>query len=140
MIKRKHLSKAEWKTLIDQQIQSGLNAAAFCDQHGLPRKSFYRHRKLLEQKSRDSLARQFTKVNSQPVQIISQQFEAVLRYRNSRIQLPIGTDPVWVAELLIVLLNYLPFNSSSLITFIAIVLTRFWVIHRGLSLPPISGR
>ena len=42
--------------------------------------------------------------------------------------------------LLIVLLNYLPFNSSSLITFIAIVLTRFWVIHRGLSLPPISGR
>lgn len=42
--------------------------------------------------------------------------------------------------LLIVLLNYLPFNSSSLIAFIAIVLTRFWVIHRGLSLPSIRGR
>lgn len=42
--------------------------------------------------------------------------------------------------LLIFLLNYLPFNSSSLIAFIAIVLTRFWVIHRGLSLPPISRR
>ena len=42
--------------------------------------------------------------------------------------------------LLIVLLNYLPFNTSSLITFVAIVLTRFWVIHHGLSLPPISRR
>ena len=56
MTRRKHRSKAEWKTLIDQQIQSGLNAAAFCDQQELPRKSFYRHRKLLKQKPSDSLA------------------------------------------------------------------------------------
>ena len=41
--------------------------------------------------------------------------------------------------LLIVRLNYLPFDSSSLITFVAIVLMRFWVIHRGLSLPSIRG-
>ena len=100
MIKRKYRSKAEWETLIDQQIQSGLNAAAFCDQQELPRKSFYRHRKLLKQKPRDSLAGQFIKVEPRSVPAISQQFEAVLHYRNSRVQLPVGTDPVWVAELL----------------------------------------
>lgn len=100
MIKRKHRSKAEWKTLIDQQIQSGLNAAAFCDQQGLPRKNFYRHRKLLEQKPCDSLAGQFIKVKPQSVQAIPRQLEAVLHYRNSRVQLSVGTDPVWVAELL----------------------------------------
>lgn len=42
--------------------------------------------------------------------------------------------------LFIVLLNYLPFNLSSLIAFFVIVMTRFWVIKRGISLPPISGR
>ena len=100
MTSRKYRSKAEWKTLIDQQIQSGLNAAAFCDQQGLSRKSFYRHRKLLKQKPRDSLAGQFIKVDPRSVPAISQQFEAVLHYRNCRVQLSVGTDPVWVAELL----------------------------------------
>ncbi len=42
--------------------------------------------------------------------------------------------------LLIVMLNYLPFESSSWIAFFFIVLTRFWVIHRGINLPPISCR
>ena len=100
MIKRKHRSKAEWKTLIDQQMQSGLNAAAFCDQQGLSSKSFYRHRKLLEQKPNDLMAGQFIKVEPKSVPAISQQFEAVLHYRNSRVQLPAGTGPVWMAELL----------------------------------------
>ena len=100
MTKRKHRSKAEWRNLIDQQIQSGLNAAAFCDQQELSRKSFYRHRKLLAQNSRDSLAGQFIKVESKFVQTLPQQLEAVLHYRNSRVQLPIGADPSWVAELL----------------------------------------
>ena len=100
MTRRKHRSKAEWRNLINLQIQSGLNAAAFCDQQGLPRKSFNRHRKLLEQKPCDSMAGQFIKVEPQSVTAIPQQFEAVLHYRNSRVQLPVGTDPVWVAELL----------------------------------------
>ena len=100
MIRRKHRSKAEWRNLIDQQMQSGLNAAAFCDQQALSRKSFYRHRKLLAQNSRDSLAGQFIKVKPLSVQTIPRQFEAVLHYRNSRVHLPVGTDPVWVAQLL----------------------------------------
>ena len=100
MTRRKHRSKSEWRNLIDQQIQSGLNAAEFCDQQGLSRKSFYRHRKLLAQNSRDSLAGQFIKVESKPIQALPQQFDAILHYRNSRVQLPIGADPSWVAELI----------------------------------------
>ena len=100
MIRRKHRSKAEWRNLIDQQMQSGLNAVAFCEQQGLSRKSFYRHRKLLKQKPCDSLAGQFIKVKPQSIQTIPQQFEAVLHHRNSRVQLSVGTDPIWVAELL----------------------------------------
>jgi len=100
MTRRKHRSKAEWRNLIDQQMQSGLNAVAFCDQQGLSRKTFYRHRKLQEQKPCDSLAGQFIKVEPKPVQSIPQQFEAVLHYRSSRVHLPLGADPMWVAELL----------------------------------------
>ena len=100
MTRRKHRSKAEWRNLIEQQAGSGLNGVAFCKQLGLSRKTFYRHRKSLEQKSVESVAGQFIKVSLEPVQAMPRQTGVVLHYRDGRLQLPVGADPTWVAELL----------------------------------------
>lgn len=100
MTKRKHRSKGEWRHLIEQQARSGLNGVAFCEQQGLSRKTFYRHRKTLDGKAADSVAGQFIKVDSGDIQTTPLQPGAVLHYRDSRLQLPIGSDPVWVAELM----------------------------------------
>ena len=45
MTKRKHRSQAEWKTIIQQQKDSGLSAIVFCRQQGLSSKTFYKHRR-----------------------------------------------------------------------------------------------
>ena len=70
MTSRKHRSKAEWRNLIEQQKRSGLNGVAFCEQWELSRKTFYRHRKLLKEKTADSVAGQFIKVNPEPVKMM----------------------------------------------------------------------
>ena len=101
MTRRKHRSKAEWRHLIEQQAHSGLNGVAFCEQRGLSRKTFYRHRKLLTEKASDAVAGQFIQVQPGPVQkTMPLQPGAVLHYRDSRLQLPVGSDPTWVAELM----------------------------------------
>ena len=100
MSQRKQRSKAEWRSLIEQQALSGLNGVAFCAQRGLSRKTFYHHRKVLEEKTADSKADQFIKVQSKPVQMMPAQSVAVLRYRDMRLRLSTGTDPAWVAELM----------------------------------------
>ena len=91
MTKRKHRSKAEWRNLIEQHARSGLNGVAFCAHRGLSRKTFYRHRNVLEEKTVNSVAGQFIKVQPKPVGMMPVQPVAVLQYRNSRLQLPAGT-------------------------------------------------
>jgi len=100
MTKQKRRSKAEWQHLIKQQARSGLNGVAFCEQHGLSRKSFYRHRKILAGKAVDMQPDQFIKVQSKSTQVMPVQPVAVLHYRNSRLQIPVGCEPVWLAELI----------------------------------------
>ena len=100
MARQKHRSKAEWRNLIEQQACSGLNGVAFCEQRGLSRKTFYRHRKALAEKAADTVVGQFIQIQPGPVQTISLQPGAVLHYRDSRLQLPADSDPTWVAELM----------------------------------------
>ncbi len=100
MTKRKHRSRAEWRNLIQQQASSGLNGVAFCAQRELSRKTFYRHRKTLEEKATKEATGQFLKVQPKSVQMMPMQPGAVLHYRDSRLQLPAGSDPSWVAELM----------------------------------------
>ncbi len=99
-MKRKHRSKAEWRNLIEQQARSGLNGVAFCSERGLSRKTFYRHRKLLEEQAADSVAGQFIKVQPEPGRMMPAQSAAVLHYRDSRLHLPAGAEPAWIAALL----------------------------------------
>lgn len=100
MTKRKHRSKAEWRNLVEQQARSGLNGVAFCEQHGLSRKSFYRHRKVLDQKAADSVSGQFIRVQPKSFPKMPVQPAAVLHYGDSRLSVPAGTEPAWVAELM----------------------------------------
>ncbi len=100
MEKRKHRSKAEWRNLIEQQARSGLNGVAFCERYGLSRKTFYRHRKVVEEKASDSLSGQFIKIEPKPAPKIPVQAAAVLHFGDSRLSLPADTEPAWVAELM----------------------------------------
>ncbi len=100
MARQKRSSKAEWRNLIEQQARSGLNGVEFCEQRGLSRKTFYRHRKALAEKTAALVADPFIKVQPKPVQVIPVQPTTVLHYRDSRLQLPAGSDPTWVAELM----------------------------------------
>ncbi len=100
MGRQKHRSKAEWRNLIDQQARSGLNGVAFCEQRGLSRKIFYRHRKALAEKAADAVAGQFIQIQPGPAQTMPLQPGAVLHYRDSRLQLPAGCNPSWLAELM----------------------------------------
>lgn len=97
---RKRRSADEWRNLIEQQAGSGLSGLAFCQQHGLLAKTFYRQRKLLGSSGLVPAVHPFIKVDSGPVQLAATQSEAILQYRDSRLQLPVGTDPVWLARLM----------------------------------------
>ena len=97
---RKRRSADEWRQLIEQQASSGLSGLAFCQQHGLLAKTFYRQRKLLSGSGLVPTVHPFIKVDSGPVRQVTIQPEAILQYRDSRLQFPVGTDPVWLARLM----------------------------------------
>ena len=97
---RKRRSADEWRQLIEQQAGSGLSGLAFCQQHGLLAKTFYRQRKLLSDRGLVPTVHPFIKVDPGSVQQAATPPEAILRYRDSRLQLPAGTDPVWLARLM----------------------------------------
>ena len=97
---RKHRSIAEWQNLVNQQADSGLNGASFCEQQGLSCKTFYRRRKALTEKSTDSVTSQFIKFQAVPTRTMTMQPDAVLHYRDSRLSVPAGTEPAWIAELM----------------------------------------
>lgn len=100
MQKRKYRSAAEWRELIDQQAKSGLNAAVFCVQHDICAKVFYRRRIELKQKAMGVASGRFIQVQAKPSKAITPPAGPVLQYQSSRLQLPPGIDPVWLAQLM----------------------------------------
>jgi hypothetical protein len=100
MPKREHRSNAEWQDIIEQQEQSGLTGVAFCLQEGIYAKTFYRQRKMLRRKGLVAETKQFIQVQPKPVQAMSIQSGVVLQYRDSRLQMPTGTEPLWLAQLM----------------------------------------
>ena len=100
MPKRDRRSDAEWQDIIERQEQSGLTGVAFCLQEGIYAKTFYRQRKLLRRKGLVVETKQFIQVQPKPVQALPTRPGIVLQYRDSRVQMPVGTDPVWVARLM----------------------------------------
>ena len=100
MPKRDRRSDAEWQDIIERQEQSGLTGVAFCLQEGIYAKTFYRQRKLLRRKGLVSETKQFIQVQPKPVQATPIQSGVVLQYRDCRLQMPAGTEPLWLAQLM----------------------------------------
>jgi len=93
-------NREEWQSLIEQQAQSGLGVAEFCREHGLNREYFYRKRRQMrDAKTLVPAASCFVQVVPAPLaEPAGSNFE--LQYRDSRLQMPTSTDPVWLAQLL----------------------------------------
>jgi hypothetical protein len=99
MTNRIRRSPAQWQHLVEQQAHSGLNAAAFCRQQGLCRKSFYHYRKVSNGRSTQLVTGRFIQVKAKPEPVLAPAM-VVLDYRQARLQLPTGIDPIWVADLM----------------------------------------
>ena len=100
MPKRDRRSDAEWQEIIERQEQSGLTGVAFCLQEGIYAKTFYRQRKMLRRKGLVTETKQFIQVQPKPVQAMPIQPGILLQYRDSRLQMPTGTEPLWLAQLM----------------------------------------
>ena len=100
MPKREHRSNAEWQRIIQQQEQSGLTGVAFCLQEGIYAKTFYRQRKMLRRKGLVAKPSQFIQVQPKPVPTMPIQPGIVLQYRESHLQMPVGAEPMWLAQLM----------------------------------------
>lgn len=97
---RKYRSANEWRSLIEEQIASGLTGVAFCNERGLSAKSFYKQRKRLgypRSQIKKSSSGGFIQVQSIPT-AASQPL--VLHYGDSRLEISSRMDARWVAELL----------------------------------------
>ena len=100
MPNRDRRSNAEWQKIIERQEQSGLTGVAFCLQEGIYAKTFYRQRKLLRRKGLVADTKPFIQVQPKPVPAMSIQPGIVLQYRDSRLQISAGTEPLWLAQLM----------------------------------------
>ena len=100
MPKREHRSNAEWQEIIGRQEQSGLTGVAFRLQEGIEAKTFYRQRKLLRRKGLVAETKQFIRIQPKPVLTMPIHPAMVLQYRDSRLQIPVRTEPHWLARLM----------------------------------------
>ena len=101
MGRRKYRSQAEWSVLIEQQAQSGLSGVEFCKQHGLVAKCFYRKRRQLSDgKALVPAGRSFVQVSPESSTSTWTDNSLVLQYRESRLHVPMTTDPIWLSRLL----------------------------------------
>ena len=100
MPKRDHRSAVEWQKIIERQEQSGLTGVAFCLQEGIYAKTFYRQRKLLRRKGLVAKPGRFIQVQAESVPAMPIQPGLVLQYRDSRLQMPAGAEPLWLAQLM----------------------------------------
>jgi hypothetical protein len=100
MPKQEHRSNAQWQDIIERQKQSGLTGVAFCLQEGIYAKTFYRQRKILRRKGLVAENKQFIQIQPKPVQAMPIQPTVVLQYRDSRLQMSAGAEPLWLAQLM----------------------------------------
>ncbi len=96
----KRRTKAEWQALITAQRESGLTAAAFCREQGVPANYFCRVRSQLCLDNVDKQAA-FVPVSvsrSSAVDRVTVRCEG-----GSTVELPFGIEPRWVSQLLLAL-------------------------------------
>jgi hypothetical protein len=92
-------TKDDWKALIQQQADSQLSVAEFCQQHNLGQTYFYKRKSDLKRLSKASPKEAFIKV-SKPNIKSSQNLAIRMQYQQSRISVPVSVSPLWLAELI----------------------------------------
>lgn len=101
MEKYQRRSQAEWQNIFHQQKTSGLNVVAFCQQHKLSSKTYYKRRRDLNALLvSDVPTAPFIKM-AKPVQAIAPADTVfVLHYANSQLHIQSGSDVQWLAKLM----------------------------------------
>jgi len=91
-------TKAEWRALIVAQQESGLSAAAFCRDRGIPVNYFCRVRNQLRVLDVEKQAPRFVPVS---VTRLSAADKIIVRCEGgTTVEVPFGIEPRWVAQLL----------------------------------------
>ena len=91
-------TKAEWRALIAVQQESGLSAAAFCRERGIPVNYFCRVRNQLRLSDVEKQASRFVPVS---VTRLSAADKIIVRFEGAAtVEVPLGIEPRWVAQLL----------------------------------------
>src|SRR5690554_1149671 len=94
------LSKQQWKTLLDQQGDSGLSVAAFCRDNNLNAKNFYNQR---SNKARRVASQSQPFVRAQLKPQFRDVGEITLSVGKSQLHIPAGVSPQWLADLMVAL-------------------------------------
>ena len=92
-------TKDDWKALIQQQEDSQLSVADFCQQHNLGQTYFYKRKSDLKKLSMAPQKEACIKV-SKPTIKPSQNLTIKMQYQQSRISVPVNVSPLWLAELI----------------------------------------
>ncbi len=91
-------TKADWRALIAAQQKSGLTAAAFCRERGLPVNYFCRVRNQLRLSEVEKQAPRFVPVS---VTRLNAADKIIVRTEGgATVEVPFGIEPRWVAQLL----------------------------------------
>lgn len=97
----KRRTKAEWHALIESQQKSGISAAAFCGEKGIPVNYFCRVRRQFRLDVAEKKVADFVPVS---VSRSSAAERIAIRYGGGvTVELPLGIAPGWVAQLLLAL-------------------------------------
>lgn len=86
-------TRADWQSIIEQQLQSGLSIVEFCKQKKINTKSFYRSRLILSKQQQPDKFLPVL-VPTVPAQKI------VLELDNAKLHIPPSCEPMWLAQLL----------------------------------------
>ncbi len=102
MAKYQRRSQAEWQHIFQQQKVSGLNVVAFCQQHKLSSKTYYKRRRDLNGLPVSEVpTAPFIKM-AKPVRQATTPTDtmSVLHYANSQLHIQSGCDVQWLAKLM----------------------------------------
>jgi len=94
-------TKAEWQALIVAQQKSGLTAAAFCGERGIPVNYFCRVRRQFQSGEAEKPVADFI-----PVSVLRRGAPGNITVRlegGASVELPFGIATTWVAQLLLAL-------------------------------------
>ena len=90
-------TKSDWEALIQAQAESGMTAATFCREQGINAKYFSLRRRQLSAASEKQVS-SFVPVS---VERSGHGEKIIVRYAGSAtLELPVGVEPRWLAQLL----------------------------------------